>query len=284
MAVSFTLLGVWLYRIFQGCTPLKNITCEHHVIGPAELTTAMIFVLLGSWIFAYGHEYHEQAQWQPKDRLYLVNVVGFLCGFVVLLFVGRINAIRSGRFGLGHSRLIRTTGRILLYFVVAMGLTTAALIATVIVCQWVGYENIQVHETLSELKQFTALRSRILLIVPAVLIAPVYEEVLFRGIFQGLFARIANWFSRSKPIDEDALEGFVPALSESARWYGIIIAALCFAVAHADWQHVPALFVLGLCLGYSYERTGNLLTSIGIHMTFNSLQIVLTILSPTQAV
>jgi membrane protease YdiL (CAAX protease family) len=44
------------------------------------------------------------------------------------------------------------------------------------------------------------------------------------------------------------------------------------ALSHLlNWQHVPALFVLGMYLGYFYERYGNLLIPIFVHCMFNIL-------------
>ena len=56
--------------------------------------------------------------------------------------------------------------------------------------------------------------------------------------------------------------------SAAPRWAGIVIASLLFAAVHAGWM-APPIFVLSLCVGYAYERTGNLWTAIVMHATFN---------------
>jgi membrane protease YdiL (CAAX protease family) len=38
---------------------------------------------------------------------------------------------------------------------------------------------------------------------------------------------------------------------------------------HENPGHWPALFVLGVCLGYSYEKSGSLFRPIFIHLFFN---------------
>jgi membrane protease YdiL (CAAX protease family) len=48
-------------------------------------------------------------------------------------------------------------------------------------------------------------------------------------------------------------------------------AAVLFGLMH--WgtpHHIPALIVLGLILGYAYERTGSLRVPIMIHILFNA--------------
>ncbi len=61
----------------------------------------------------------------------------------------------------------------------------------------------------------------------------------------------------------------------------IVVSAAVFAAAHYSVPvSVPAIFVLGLALGYAYERTGSLLAPITIHLGFNGLNIALFLLRP----
>ena len=81
------------------------------------------------------------------------------------------------------------------------------------------------------------------------LIAPMAEEMFFRGLLQTLFRHL---FDRS--------------------WPAILLAAALFALVH-PWYIWPQIFVLGICLGYAYERSGNLWVSITMHAYFNLLSI-----------
>lgn len=85
-----------------------------------------------------------------------------------------------------------------------------------------------------------------------VLIVPVVEEFIFRGIFQ-------RWLS--------------PKLGP---WVGVIISSLGFSALHYsssqgiyNLELLPSLFVLSCYLGYLYERQRSLWAPIGLHMTFN---------------
>lgn len=96
-------------------------------------------------------------------------------------------------------------------------------------------------------------------IIGAVLFAPIGEELLFRGILQTGFHKI------------------FPARHHSLyhRWASIVCVATLFGLMH--WgtpQNVPALIVLGVLLGYLYERTGSLLAPIYLHMLFNSKSVL----------
>ena len=83
--------------------------------------------------------------------------------------------------------------------------------------------------------------------IGAVVIAPVAEEVFFRGLLQTFLVRA---FGR--------------------RWPAIVAAAVLFSLAHlSSPYHIPALVVLAVMLGYAYERTGSLVSPIIIHAAFN---------------
>lgn len=93
------------------------------------------------------------------------------------------------------------------------------------------------------------------LAVTAILIAPITEELVFRGLLQSVLLRY---------------------LGRGRRWLVIIVAAGAFASIHlaVEWQAIPGLFVLGLALGYLYERTASPLAPIVLHLGFNGLSIL----------
>jgi membrane protease YdiL (CAAX protease family) len=101
------------------------------------------------------------------------------------------------------------------------------------------------HEMLEVLTSNPAAWLRIADIAAAGFAAPVAEELLFRGVLQ-TFLRYAL----------------------KSTWPAIILAAAAFAMLHSWWTW-PQIFFLGLCLGFVYERTGNLWMTIGIHSLFN---------------
>lgn len=79
----------------------------------------------------------------------------------------------------------------------------------------------------------------------ALLAAPLCEEFLFRGLLQG------------------GLRRSLPA------WQAIGIAAALFAMMHPPAAMLPA-FVLGLCAGLAYERSGALLAPMLVHAGYNA--------------
>lgn len=107
----------------------------------------------------------------------------------------------------------------------------------------------QRNEGLVAITTYQQASVRITVFLFAALIVPVFEEILFRGLFQ------------------TSIRGIV-----SGAWASVILTSILFAIMH-PWTHWPALFVLSICLGYSYEKSGSLLRPVFIHMLFNTLSI-----------
>ncbi|KAB8045997.1 CPBP family intramembrane metalloprotease [Janthinobacterium rivuli] len=83
------------------------------------------------------------------------------------------------------------------------------------------------------------------LLALGVLAAPLCEEFIFRGLIQG------------------GLRRSLPA------WQAIGIAAALFAIVHPPAAMLP-VFVLGLCTGIAYERSGALLAPMLTHALYNA--------------
>ena len=94
-----------------------------------------------------------------------------------------------------------------------------------------------------------------LVIVTAVVAAPIAEEFFFRRILQGwLEVKLGDW--------------------------AVVVSAVCFGVAHLGhglgW--IP-LIGFGLAAGYLVRRRGTILPSIVLHALFNGLSVVLLLMS-----
>lgn len=97
-------------------------------------------------------------------------------------------------------------------------------------------------------------------ILTTVLLAPVMEEVLFRGLIQGAICK---------------RDGAVK---------GILLSALLFGAIHVVPQQAINAFFCGIVLGYIYLRTGSLLAVILLHALNNAISyIALELLGPDMA-
>ncbi|KAI9135205.1 CPBP family intramembrane glutamic endopeptidase [Acaryochloris sp. CCMEE 5410] len=85
-----------------------------------------------------------------------------------------------------------------------------------------------------------------LLFIMVAVLAPVFEEILFRGFFLTSLTR------------------YLP------MWGAIGISGIVFAVAHLNLADILPLSVLGCVLGFVYSRSRNLLASMLLHSLWNS--------------
>lgn len=84
----------------------------------------------------------------------------------------------------------------------------------------------------------------------AAVAAPVFEEILFRGFLLPSLTR------------------YMPT------WGAIGLSSLIFSVAHLSFSEVLPLAVLGAILGFVYARSRNLMSSILLHSTWNSITMI----------
>jgi membrane protease YdiL (CAAX protease family) len=103
------------------------------------------------------------------------------------------------------------------------------------------------------------------IVIGACVIAPLWEEILFRGQLQTLLKRAIDWTSRSR------------SSARFAQWSAILLTSGLFMMLHPVWSW-PVIFVLAVCLGYAYERTGNLWACIALHAAFNSVNTAIYLL------
>ena len=86
-----------------------------------------------------------------------------------------------------------------------------------------------------------------ILFVTTTLLAPFFEEIIFRGVL-------------------------LPTLSRDfGIIWGIIVSAFIFALAHLSIGEMPPLFVLGIGLGITRVASGSLLSSVIMHSLWNGL-------------
>jgi membrane protease YdiL (CAAX protease family) len=96
-------------------------------------------------------------------------------------------------------------------------------------------------------------------IVSVVMMAPIAEELLFRGI---LFNTIKH---ASYPLA------------------GMFASAALFALVHGSVALMLPLFVMGFALAWVYEKSGSIIAPIVMHATFNAINFTFLKMAPTLA-
>ena len=94
------------------------------------------------------------------------------------------------------------------------------------------------------------IEQRVLIIILAVVIAPMAEEFIFRFFIYGVLRRYS---------------GIAVALFFNSA---------LFAAAHTHLPSAPPLFVLAACFTLAYEWSGSILVAMSMHALFNSVQLV----------
>lgn len=155
---------------------------------------------------------------------------------------------------------------------------------------WVGYE----HKTLDAIqvmKQEGDWRALGFTLMTTAVLVPIFEEIVFRGIFQGFAEQwvrfrdswprwivgpmrpgIAEWLgvSGAAHLARSAVGQPVARRGESF-WGPIIFSSLLFSLAHIGQGAAPiSLYLLAMGLGWLYRQTGNLTACILVHAGLNA--------------
>lgn len=92
----------------------------------------------------------------------------------------------------------------------------------------------------------------------AVVLAPIVEEIVYRGFLQSALLRVFG-----------------------NAWHAVLVTAGLFAAAHVPmgigWHGLVSIFVLGVALGVAMEKTRSLGVPIVVHALFNGMNVVLAL-------
>ncbi|HEX8522266.1 MAG TPA: CPBP family intramembrane glutamic endopeptidase [Tepidisphaeraceae bacterium] len=217
----------------------------------------------------------------PGDFAFLATVPGVAGFFALLLANQKLDARLSGSIAPWPRKLSGAIGKGAVGTLIVFPLMLAASALLEMLYKQVGYQHPTSHELLAAMKGLTNPLTKSLLIFGACIVAPVFEEYLFRGHLQTFLARIFDPaparhttpppLPGEPPVDDqsDATLSAAPARSALRAWLAILVTSILFAGVHPAWT-APLIFLLSLCLGYAYERTGNIWVPILIHASFNT--------------
>ncbi len=179
--------------------------------------------------------------------LVISNIVVILASLFYLRHGERMAAVgmdRWSNFGIGRTILLT---------VLVLG---AAMLFTHIYATYL-IPHIEAQAGLREL--FAAIPqtigNQILLFVAVAILAPIAEELVFRGFLQ------------------NSLMHHMPPFA------AIALASAIFAAIHFDFYAFPALAALGAAFGYLYYKTGSLRVNIAMHVINNALALGLPMLA-----
>jgi membrane protease YdiL (CAAX protease family) len=167
---------------------------------------------------------------------------------VVIFIVGALvyrNEPLARVFGWSSCGFVAALGRALLCLLAAYPL----LMLVQSMVYGVSGGDLTPQDVVEFLQKAQTTRDRTAILAMAVVIAPLSEEVIFRGFLY--------------PVGKRYFGPFASALST----------ALLFAVLHGHMASIPALFTLALGLSLAYEKTGSILVPVLMHSVFNAISV-----------
>ena len=111
------------------------------------------------------------------------------------------------------------------------------------------------QEAVTLVKEASDLGLLVAMAVSAIIIAPIAEELIFRGYLYPVVKRFTD------------------------RWFASIFSGVLFGVIHFNVMALPMLALMGIILAVIYERSGSLWVPIGCHAAFNATQFVLILIA-----
>ncbi len=200
--------------------------------------------------------------WQKIFRDHIVMSIGAIVTIAAMMFLAHIHfARRLKGFGLNIRTIVKDFFMGFVNLLAAWPIMMAAITMTMFAAEliWGREYEMQQHQQLELITEYSQLPLRIMIVFLAVVIGPLLEEMLFRGFIQTSMRSFFN--------------------IRNSAWPAIAASSVFFALMHANPGHWPALFVLGVCLGYSYEKSGSLFRPIFIHSLFNGITIIAVLYS-----
>jgi len=259
-AVGVVFLVVWLVR-YSGPAALADCPARKNRI-PFYLPFGLIFVwIVLAAIGAWGARIvtKDGPEWLSEFVVYMVITYIEIVMCLVILYLAHYTfARRLKGFGLNLRTVVRDFFAAAVNFIAVYPLVISGLMFVTLAGRFVMGEEFEMmeNEGLTAMIDSPGLIVKVLLFISFGLVVPVFEEMLFRGILQSMIrAHLRN------------------------PWAAVLISSVVFALMHPYWMHLPALFMLSLGMGYSYERSGSLARPIFVHVLFNSASMTAALLA-----
>ncbi len=236
----------WLLRRAPGSLGAQAPAGEWHA-GDAIFAIALALYFIAG-IFADKGE---------SVAITLENIQGGIFAYVMIsaLFLMRVfvrGQTPQRAFGLAAAQPLRVLGLGVLCIVLTYPLVQLAEQ----ILAGLGYSASDGDEMVQFLRGKLSASEITWVIVLAVVVAPITEELVFRGYLYGVIKKYGGQFA------------------------AMFTSALLFAAVHHNLPAMPALMILAIGLTLAYELTGSLWAPIVMHMLFNLAPVVVLLWFP----
>lgn len=253
IAIDVGLVLHWIKKPVRPAVPEEALGSRALPVPLALVFLGILigFYLMASWLYVL---LFPRADVEPQTVVFqtLSFHLPVLTGLGLLFHFAGIRG--AEQFGLNRGKALRRLGlSLILYLAMLPPLWLISAVYQLILHR-AGYDFcLQDVATLLTAPAPWFLRTALFLIV--IIVAPVFEEIVFRGVFlPGLVRRF----------------GF---------WPGIILISLVFGGLHLHLPSFLPLFLLSVVFCFAYARTRSLLVPIGMHACFNAVTTILLVLT-----
>ena len=254
--LGLCLFGYWLIKTSLGREALLDSKPRRNSMGVYFPLAVILFWFCSGRIalFAAGEITAEMPEYsQVLAQTFAFSTASAVSALGAVVLVRKYFSRGLKGFGLNFNKLLKDAFFAASYLLAVWPVAIAVLLFTARVGKLIYGDDyaIESHEELELVRSHGEPVVRAAILVNGAIITPFFEEVLFRGLIQ---TTIRSYTMRP--------------------WLSIITTSGIFAMFHSQEAHWPAIFVLGMLLGYAYEKSGSLFRPIFIHILFNGLTIL----------
>lgn len=192
-----------------------------------------------------GHEDNGQASQRIVIQSISFHIIGL--GIVALSLIRRRVTWRDA-FGLEPHAILRNVGMGVIFYLAALPFIVFYTFVYQAVLRGMGQE-IMLQEVAQIVAGEQSFWMRVYLAGLAVVLAPLFEEILFRGIGLPLIAR--KWGAAA----------------------AVVIVSLFFAAIHFHLPSMMPLFVIAVAFSLAYIHSGSIVVPIVMHALFNGVNV-----------
>jgi hypothetical protein len=114
------------------------------------------------------------------------------------------------------------------------------------------------------------------------IVAPIFEEVCFRGFLLPAFAIAYDWLSLPRTAEAHARWHTTTTLTPAALIFSAVLTSIFFALMHFQqvahlWAALLVLFSISLLLTFVRVRTGSVAASVLVHGAYNGFVFLMVI-------
>ncbi|MEO0796012.1 MAG: CPBP family intramembrane glutamic endopeptidase [Verrucomicrobiota bacterium] len=264
LALSLVGIGILVRMAYQRKTSIPKPDMPAWNAGWTEFLVFLVMVYVIS-ILAVGTVASITMEWEDTE-LQVWETPLIALTFQCILLVGAVAGFHPKfhfmNFSLSPARSAVPRSMLigLYWFLASVPIVFAA---TIIWIPFLTFLNelgfpvsIERQSIVDEFASMDSIGAMIALVIAAVVLAPLSEEILFRGIIYR--------FLKGKMAQNGA----------------VLVSAAMFAFLHLNLLSVVPLFVLGVLLAKSYESEQNILVPIFFHGFYNANSIFLIIMMP----